>query len=223
MTEDCGDPCSVREISSLLSKKWRLNLLRAVQTDGPCRFSDLKRRFDISSKVLTNSLNELTDYGIVERTAHSGVHVTYSLTDSGADLLDTVGDLDSWTARSGRKTVPTVLVVDDNPRLNNLFADLLHSDYDVRQACERRQLERQQFEVTDVVVFHYKPRGPIDHSALQSVAKPECDCRLVVVVPTRRHLERLELHHCGHLVLPVTKPELRRCIEHVLDCRADDE
>lgn len=223
MLKDSGDVSSVREIGNLISKKWRLRLLHTLRDDGPYRFSELKQQFEISSKVLTNCVTELVERDVIERTVQSKSHVTYSLTEAGANLLALTDELDDWSVRYRRQTVPTILVVDDDPRVNNLFAEQLTPRYDVEQASERRQLDGQQFDEVDVVVFHHKPFGAIDASSLRQAMKSTSECPMVIITSTRHRLNDVGLHHCAYLTIPVLEEELRTCIETVLDCRSFGE
>lgn len=223
MLEKSRNVSSVREIGDLLSKKWRLKLLCTLRDGGPYRFSELKHQLSISSKVLTNCVNELEERGIIERTARSRSHVTYSLTEAGMNLLALTDELDDWSVQYRQRSVPTVFIVDDEPRVNDLYAEQLTPDYEVEQVTELVQLDGQQFDEADVVVFHYKPFGAIDVNALQEVIEPNSEYGLIVITPSRHRLNDVDLPLCASLTLPVLKEELQTSIETVLDCQSFDD
>lgn len=212
----------IQDVSSLLSKKWRMKVLCAVRSEGPYRFSELKRQFDISSKVLTACLNELTDAGLLDRTAHSSSHVTYELTEAGVSLLGLVDELNDWQKRHRRDSRPTVLVIDSNPQLADLFTDWLTPEYDAEGVSQSRQLDADRFRSADVVVFHYQPRAPIDAATIQRFDRREYEYRLVVVVATRRKVAECDLCQCAYLTPPILEETLSSRIRTALNCRSAD-
>jgi DNA-binding HxlR family transcriptional regulator len=67
---------------------------------GTMRFGELHRSIDgITSRMLTVTLRGLERDGIVGRTVHPVIppRVDYELTAMGRTLLDTIGQLVSWT------------------------------------------------------------------------------------------------------------------------------
>lgn len=97
------DPCSaVRLAFSVLGKRWNGMIIDALR-QGPLSFVGLRRAvLGISDAMLSERLAELAGVTIVARTVCSGppVTVTYSLTDSGTELLPTLRTLGDWAARN---------------------------------------------------------------------------------------------------------------------------
>lgn len=80
---------ALTDVSTLLGRKWHLVILASLFDAGPQGFSALQRRIDgISSKVLSESLQDLERRGLVDRRVVSDkpFRVEYSLTDRGRDL-----------------------------------------------------------------------------------------------------------------------------------------
>lgn len=93
-----NEQCPSREILSLIGGKWSLVAICRLQS-GPARTGDLMRALGgISQKMLTQTLRELSDYGIVERTSYAEVppRVDYRLTELGASLAVVVRQLERW-------------------------------------------------------------------------------------------------------------------------------
>jgi DNA-binding HxlR family transcriptional regulator len=90
-----GSP--TRELIGRLANRWTILILRALQ-DGPTRFTELRDRVGISSQVLTRSLRDLEENGLVERRvfAEVPVRVEYSLSDVGQTLCPIVDALRAW-------------------------------------------------------------------------------------------------------------------------------
>jgi len=73
-------------------------LVRSLDS-GPLRTGELRRRVDgISQKMLTQTLQELSSYGIVSRKSYHEVppRVEYSLTPLGASLSQLLRHLEAW-------------------------------------------------------------------------------------------------------------------------------
>jgi DNA-binding HxlR family transcriptional regulator len=90
-----GSP--TRELIGRLANRWTILILRALQ-DGPTRFTELRDRVGISSQVLTRSLRDLEQNGLVERRAFAEVpvRVEYSLTDVGRTLCPIIDAMRKW-------------------------------------------------------------------------------------------------------------------------------
>ena len=80
---------------SLIGGKWKLLILRNLKS-RPWRFNELRRDLDgISQKVLTDSLRQMIDDGLVFRHDYQEMppRVEYGLTDLGREMLPIIGAL----------------------------------------------------------------------------------------------------------------------------------
>lgn len=85
---------------SIVGKKWHPHIVAALLQGGPLGFNDLKDRVDgISDKVLSESLEDLQEHTIVDRTVidDKPVRVEYSLTEWGDRYLAALEEADSDT------------------------------------------------------------------------------------------------------------------------------
>ena len=81
--------CPVATAVTLIGSKWKLLILRNLRT-RPWRFNELQRDLDgISQKVLTDSLRQMIDDGLVYRHDYQELppRVEYRLTDLGTKML----------------------------------------------------------------------------------------------------------------------------------------
>lgn len=81
--------CPVATAVTLIGGKWKLLILRNLRT-RPWRFNELQRELDgISQKVLTDSLRQMIDDGLVYRHDYQELppRVEYRLTDLGTKML----------------------------------------------------------------------------------------------------------------------------------------
>ncbi|MEV4472317.1 helix-turn-helix domain-containing protein [Nonomuraea sp. NPDC049504] len=90
----------VRQVLDRVGDKWSL-LIIAVLEGGPMRYTDLQRHIPgISQRMLTHTLRQLTQDGLVTRTAYAEVppRVEYALTPLAAGLHEIVRQLIGWAA-----------------------------------------------------------------------------------------------------------------------------
>ena len=88
-TKDELPECPVATAVALIGGKWKLLLLRNLR-ERPWRFNELQRDLEgISQKVLTDSLRQMMDDGLVYRHDYQEMppRVDYSLTELGEKLL----------------------------------------------------------------------------------------------------------------------------------------
>ena len=88
-TKDELPVCPVATAVSLVGGKWKLLIIRNLRM-RPWRFNELQRDLEgISQKVLTDSLRQMMDDGLVYRHDYQEMppRVDYSLTELGGKLL----------------------------------------------------------------------------------------------------------------------------------------
>lgn len=87
--------CPVATAVSLIGGKWKLLILRNLKM-RPWRFNELHRDLDgISQKVLTDSLRQMIDDGLVYRHDYREIppKVEYGLTELGQQMLPIIDAL----------------------------------------------------------------------------------------------------------------------------------
>ena len=88
-TKDELPACPVATAVALVGGKWKLLILRNLRS-RPWRFNELQRDLEgISQKVLTDSLRQMMDDGLVCRQDYQELppRVEYGLTDLGKEML----------------------------------------------------------------------------------------------------------------------------------------
>jgi DNA-binding HxlR family transcriptional regulator len=90
-------------VIELIGRRWMGAILRALISGGPRRFNELLAAIpDLSDRLLTERLRELTEHGIVERVPApdiSPIAIQYRLTKSGRDLEVVVRAISAWARR----------------------------------------------------------------------------------------------------------------------------
>ncbi len=88
--------CPVATTVSLIGSKWKILIIRNLRT-RPWRFNELQRSLEgISQKVLTDSLRQMIDDGLVIRADHktNPPHVEYSLSELGKELMPIIDSME---------------------------------------------------------------------------------------------------------------------------------
>lgn len=97
----CADDgwCPMVATSAVLGRKWHPVIVHRLVTEEPRGFGDLESSIEgISGKVLSESLDDLEEKGLVERTVvdTKPVRVEYSLTPHGRGLETAIDHLEDW-------------------------------------------------------------------------------------------------------------------------------
>ncbi|WUV94912.1 helix-turn-helix transcriptional regulator [Streptomyces sp. NBC_01471] len=90
----------IRQVLDRVGDKWSM-LIVAVLEDGPLRYTDLQRQIPgISQRMLTHTLRQLKEDGLITRTAYAEVppRVEYGLAPLGRGLHEIVMQLIGWAA-----------------------------------------------------------------------------------------------------------------------------
>lgn len=91
--------CPVTTTSSLIGKKWHPVIIHRLLEHGPSGFNELKENVDgISSKVLSDSLDDLGEKRLVEREiiSEKPFRVQYSLSGHGESLEPVIYAMRDW-------------------------------------------------------------------------------------------------------------------------------
>lgn len=97
----CADDewCTVTCTAHLIGKKWHPVIVHRLLEHSPLGFNALKAEIEaISSTVLSNSLEDLEENGLVNRAivSEKPFRVEYSLTEQGASLEPVIDAMDAW-------------------------------------------------------------------------------------------------------------------------------
>ncbi len=91
--------CPIRNIVDRFGDKWSMLILYHLGEGGLMRFSEIHRQmYDISQKMLTQTLRRLEEDGLISRTVYAEVppRVEYALTERGRSLIPHLTSLIGW-------------------------------------------------------------------------------------------------------------------------------
>ena len=102
------ESCPIRNVVARFGNKWAILVLLILQEESCLRFNQLRKMMpDISSKVLSSTLQVLEADGLVRRTLYPEVppRVEYELTEMGFSLMPIIEDLTQWASSN----MPTIM------------------------------------------------------------------------------------------------------------------
>lgn len=97
--EDLEKVCPIVYALDMIGQKWKIPILWHLADEGTLRYNELKRSiYGITNIMLTKSLQELEERGLVHREEYSTIppKVEYSLTERGQTLIPLLKDFDKW-------------------------------------------------------------------------------------------------------------------------------
>lgn len=215
-------PESLLDSVSLLSKKWHPAIVRCLAKNDDYGFSDLERRLEsISAKVLTDALNELQEYDIIDRRkiSQSPLRVNYTLTQRGEELDDVIDSLAEWseTYLAKPETEQVVLVADDHQRIRTMHTDWLADEYTVRQASDGEETLRRLDTDVGVVVLDRRMPGLSGGEVLDWIRSQRYDIRVVMVTSEDVDFDLVDMGFDEYLTKPVRQAELREVVADLFE------
>ncbi len=97
-----GMDCEFMKAFQAITGKWRMVVIYQLNKQSASRFGELRKAIPgITNTMLTTTLRELEEYGIVSRVQFNEIppHVEYSLTDKGRDLFPVFFEMIKWSAK----------------------------------------------------------------------------------------------------------------------------
>ncbi len=95
----CTEACPLQQAMHAVGGRWKMSILCSLANDGPSRYNELRRKMDgISNTMLSKSLKELEEDGLVKRTEYMEVpvRVEYEITDAVRTLFPILTELAAW-------------------------------------------------------------------------------------------------------------------------------
>lgn len=209
------------EVLSLLSRKWHPVVLLTLDGREPIGFNDLLEAIpDLSGKVLSDTLEDLHEAGLVDRTvvSESPLRVEYGLTDAGREMEPVFDALAEWGEKHLETAPPTVLLADGDPRITEMFEQWLDDRYAVDRAHHADGVRDRLGEGADVLLLERTLPGA-DADALLAAAPSSC--RTVLCLGERPTLDLLGLECDDVLRKPIVRDTAIEAIEEQLSRRGE--
>lgn len=211
----------------LISKKWHPVIIQRLTEEEPLRFNELKERIEgISAKVLTDSLEDLTENGLLRRTvvSESPLRVEYDLTETGHELQTALEALAAWGDQHlDPDPDPVVLIVDDDPRLVKMHASWLETDYTVERAYDGEEAFRRLDDSIDIVLLDRRMPGISGEDILARIREWNLDCGVVMLSAVEPDFDIVDMGFDAYIVKPGIREEIRETVTDVLAREIHDE
>lgn len=223
-----GDNSSVpehlRDSVSLISRKWHPSIIRFLSGSDGAGYSDIEGQLDgVSSKVLTDALEDLQEHDVIDRTetSQSPLRVNYSLTERGEELAEIIDSLAAWgeTHLTDPEPERVVLVADDDERFLVMHETWLKDEYTVRTASDGEQALRRLDTDVGVVVLDRRMPGLSGEEVLNWIRSQRYDIRVVMVTAEEPDSDVLEMPFDEYLEKPVYESEMRTVVADLFERR----
>ncbi len=102
----CIDPCPMNLMFGIIGGKWKSKIICTLNLNDTLRYGEIKRRVKgVTPTMLSSSLRELEELGIVSRTQYDEmpVRVEYALTDAGRSFVPIMVAMRDWSVEYTRK------------------------------------------------------------------------------------------------------------------------
>jgi DNA-binding response OmpR family regulator len=116
----------------------------------------------------------------------------------------------------------TVLIVDDERELGELFASWLAADYDTRVATDGQAALEQLTEAVDAVLLDRRMPGFSGDEVLEEIRERGLNCRVAMVTAIEPTVDVVEMGFDDYVTKPVTGPEIRRTVASLVDVQRHD-
>ncbi len=109
-------------------------------------------------------------------------------------------------------TTCSVLVVEDERRLAELYADTLRESHEVETAYDGETALERLDAATDAVLLDRKMPGPSGRETLERIRATDHDPRVAMLTAVRPDFDIIEMGFDDYLLKPVDGPELHRSV-----------
>ena len=207
----------LKYVVDIFSHKWNPQVLYVISQIEPIGYSEIGSNIDVSSKMLSNALDELVDYGLIRRYEHDdSERILYAVTPQGEALASHLESLIDWQKAHNNET--EILLIEDDRMATELIRDqidqIITDSYTLYHESTASQALSRISQETDYVILDRRlPDGKQAVNLTQRIRDMYQSCYILVlsgVVPGR---EILKLAIDSYLEKPADREELAAHIE----------
>lgn len=201
---------ALKSVTDIFSRKWTPVVLYMICQRLDCSYTEINALIDgISDKMLSSSLDNLQDLGLVTKSEDDGQSVTYHATADGEAFCSVLEVAIGWQLRRTEEET-CVLVVEDEPMAADVLVQYLQDSYHVTHSPSGCDALKSLSPATDIVVLDRR-LDDLTGREVASRVKSEADSCLVLVVSAVRPGEQLaDLPVDDYVQKPVKKEALVR-------------
>ena len=116
-----------------------------------------------------------------------------------------------------RPSDPTVLVVDDEPDLANLYTAFLSSSYTVRTATSGSAAVDLIDDTVDVALLDRRMPGVSGDEVLEKIRECDCSIKVAMLTAVEPDIDIVDMPFDDYKVKPVTRTELLALVEGLIE------
>lgn len=117
----------------------------------------------------------------------------------------------------------TVLIVEDEQALADVYAQFLASTYTVITAYDGTEALDSMSDEVDVVLLDRRMPGLSGEEVLEAIREEGYDCRVAMVTAVAPDIDIIEMGFDDYLTKPVDREALHETVEHLFELNAYDE
>lgn len=118
---------------------------------------------------------------------------------------------------------PSVLVVDDEPGIVEIYEAWLEDDYRVLTASNGTEALSLLDDGIDVVLLDRRMERVTGDEVLNEIRRLDLDCRVAMITAVEPDIDIIELGFDEYLTKPVSREEVLRTVDRLLDLQECDE
>lgn len=198
-----------------LNGKWHAKIIAFLLKKDSSSFTDLRQNMNgISNKVLSDSLSNLQDQGIIERTDEEDKE--YALTDKGKDLSPVLNELADWGESYLREDKIKILVIEDNKAQAEMYKRWLEPKYSAEVATSFDEALRKYDKDQEVILMDRKLKNSKAEDLISSLDGIE-NRNIIVITGMEPDLDLLEMPIKDYLIKPIDRDKLRNTVKKILE------
>jgi len=209
----------VQAATEILSYKWHAVVIKIVKDLNGARYSEINSKIDqISSKMLSDALSELTDREILKEVKNAGEDsgVNYELTLKGRHFAKVLGVLIQWHTVYNEHR-PSILIIEDDPMASSALSDYSSNPFKVRTVSRGEDGIRHYTKDTDLVILDRKLDDMSGDTVATEIKEKDQHALILVVSGIDPEDNILDLPVDCYLKKPVSRTELRSRISDILN------
>ena len=117
----------------------------------------------------------------------------------------------------------TILIVDDESAVTDVYAAHLTDEYDVRTAYDGSEAVEKLSEEIDAVLLDRRMPGMSGDEVLEHIRDEEYDCRVAMVTAVDPDFDILDMGFDDYVVKPVSRDDLYETVERLLTYTSYDD
>lgn len=202
---------ALRTSIELISKKWHPQIIYKLQS-RPVRFSALEDDLNgISSKVLSSSLSDLQEKGLVDKQGEG-----YCLTSKGAEMKQALDSVADWGEKFSDSGGDRVLVVEDEDSQREMYTRWL-DHYAVESTQEEEEIYDLVDEGMDVVLLDRVLQDFKGDEIAENLKEAYPELQIVMVTAVDPEIDILDLEIDDYLVKPVRRKQVHEAVDRALN------